>query len=287
MSTNSVVVLAVALLLLTAGCTGGGGSAASDADSGSGDGAAEGGSGGSGDEAGSDGAASAGEDAELELTDAEQALRDAGSFTAVWTYYGVDAQGSETEVTREFHADLETERSLTVVSSVQDGQPDSGSMEQFFADGVVYTRSGPAESPTYFSYEQESADVVATAIGLSQARAFGADEDLTFEGRETFDGVTVERYELSRADSQLIQAGSALGTGVAGPDSGDVRITDFQYAVLVDADGLSRFESYTVSGETADGQSVRIEWEYSLTDVGSTTVDDPDWLAEASAQSQG
>jgi hypothetical protein len=223
----------------------------------------------------------------MELTDAEAALREAGSFTAVWTYYGVDARGSQTEVTREFHADLETGRSLTVVSSVQDGQADGGSVEQFFADGVVYTRSGPAESPTYVSSEQESADVVATAIGLSQARAFGADEDLTFAGRETFDGERVQRYELSRADSQLVRTGSALGAGLSGPDAGDVRITDFQYAVLVDADGLSRFESYAVSGETADGESVRIEWEYSLTGVGSTTVDDPDWLAAARARSGG
>jgi hypothetical protein len=145
-------------------------------------------------------------------------------------------------------------------------------------------RSGPEESPTYFSFEQESADVVATAIALSQARAYGADENLAFEGSETFDGVAVERYELSEADSQLIQAGSAASAGAAG--SGNMEITDFQYVVLVDEDGLSRFESWSFSGRTADGQVVTGEWEYSLTKVGSTTVEDPDWLAEAEAQAQ-
>ena len=279
--------------MVTAGCSGGGGgdggddaNADSGADAGSSDGAA--GGSGSGDADGaageSGGSDSASADDELELTDTEAALRDAGSFTVVWTYSGVDQSGSETEVTREFYADLEAERSLTVVSSMRDGQSDAGSSQQFFADGVTYMRSGPEESPTYFSFEQESADVVATAIALSQARAYGADENLAFEGSETFDGVAVERYELSEADSQLIQAGSAASAGAAG--SGNMEITDFQYVVLVDEDGLSRFESWSFSGRTADGQVVTGEWEYSLTKVGSTTVEDPDWLAEAEAQAQ-
>ena len=189
------------VLLLTAGCLGGGGDSSEGAsDVGGGE--------------GSSGADDADSD-DLELSDPEQVLRDARSFTVVWTYSGVDQQGTETEVRREFYADLEAERSLTVTSSMRDGESDAGSMQQFFADGVTYTRTGPDASPSYVSYEQDSADVVATAIALSQARAYGADEDLSFAGQETFDGVSVERYELSRADSQLIQASSAAGTGGA------------------------------------------------------------------------
>jgi hypothetical protein len=278
MYTNRFLVFAMVIVLLSAGCLGGGG------DSAPVDGAADGQSGGSGN-AGSD--ASDGNDGgsdDLELTDPERVLRDAGSFTVVWTYSGVDERGTETEVRREFYADLDAERSLTVTSSVVDGESDAGSMQQFFADGVTYTRSGPDDSPMYFSYEQESADVVATAIALSQARAYGADDELSFEGRETFDGVSVERYELSRADAQLIQAGSAAGAA-AGAGAG-AEITDFRYAVLVDADGLSRFESWSFTGRTSDGETVSGEWEYSITKVGSTTVDDPDWLADAQASGQ-
>jgi hypothetical protein len=124
--------------------------------------------------------------------------------------------------------------------------------------------------------------VVGTIITLSQARAYGADEDLAFGGTETFDGVTVERYEPSRASPQLVQAGSAAGAGVG---SGNVGVTDFQYVVLVDADGLPRFESWSFTGETTDGQRSTGEWECSLTGVGSTTVADPDWLADAEAGS--
>jgi hypothetical protein len=278
MVTSQLLVVAVALLLLSAGCLGGGG--ASDAVDGAGSGAD-----------GDDGAASQSGDADdagasssddLELTDAEQALRDAGSFTATWTYRGVDERGVETEVRHEFYVDLDGERSLTVLSSTRDGQSDGGSMQQFFADGVTSVQSGPADAPTYFSYEQQTSDPLASALGFSQARVYGTDDDLSFAGSETFDGVSVERYELSEASSQLVQAGSAVD---AGTGSGNVEVTDFHYTVLVDEDGLSRYESWTFEGESADGETISGEWEYSLTKVGSTTVDDPEWLAEAQAAS--
>lgn len=283
MYSNRVLTVVVALLLLTAGCMGGGGDA-DVADAASGGGSGNGGSGGSdgGQSDADDGGAGDADAGDLELTDAEQALRDAGSFTVTWTYSGVDERGVETEVRREFYVDLDDERSLSLVSSMRDGQSDGGSMEQFFADGTTYVRSGPADSPTYFSYEQETSDPLATAISLSQARAYEATDDLSFEGTETYDGVSVERYELSEASSQLIQAGSAAG---AGAGSGNVEITDFHYTVLVDSDGLSRFESWSFEGRTDDGETITGQWEYSLTAVGSTTVDDPDWLAEAQAAS--
>jgi hypothetical protein len=262
MFTSRTVVVVVAVLMLSAGCLGGGGEVA--------------------DATGSGGSDDGGGDEALELTDAEQALRDAGSFTVVWTYRGVDASGTENEVTQEFYVNLDDGRSLSVVSSARDGQPDGGSMAQFFADGVTYVRSGPADSPTYFSYEQQTTDPLATAIGFSQARTYGATDDLSFAGSETFDGVPVERYELSEASSQLVQAGSAAGVATG---SGTAEVTDFHYTVLVDADGLSRSESWSFEGETEDGQRVSGEWEYSLTDVGSTVVDDPAWLAEAKAAS--
>ena len=218
MFTNRALVVVVALLLLSAGCLGGGGGASDAADGASG--GADGGDGAasqSGDADGDDGASSSDE---LELTDAEQTLRDAGSFTAAWTYRGVDERGVESEVRHEFYVDLDGERSLTALSSTRDGQSDGGSMQQFFAGGVTYVQSGPADSPTYFSYEQQTSDPLASALGFSQARVYGNDDDLSFAGSETFDGVSVERYELSEASSQLVQAGSAVDAGT-GSGNGD------------------------------------------------------------------
>jgi hypothetical protein len=263
MQLNRGVTLVLVVMMLTAGCLGGG-SPASEVAGGS--------------ENTADGGSSSVEDADgPDLTDPEAALRDAGSFTVTWRYAGVDATGARSEVSHEYHADLRGERSLTVTSSSRDGQPE-GVAEQFVADGTTYVRTGTAETPSYVSYPG-TADVVGTAIALSQARAYGANEDLTTRGTERFDGVAVTRYELSEADSQLIQAGSAATSGAPGT----AEITDFHYVVLVDEDGLSRYESWSFTGRTAEGQDISGEWEYTLTNVGSTSVDDPDWLADARA----
>ena len=260
MQWNRGLTLVLVVMMLTAGCLGGGaaGDASTDSES----------------TPGGDGTPAAdGPD----LTDPETALRDAGSFAVTWQYAGVDATGTRTEVTHEYYADLRGERSLTVTSSSRAGQPE-GTTEQFVAGGTTYVRAGPAETPSYASYPG-TADVVGTAIALSQARAYGANEDMANRGTERFDGVTVTRYELSEADSQLIQAGSAATSGAPGT----AEITDFHYVVLVDEDGLSRYESWSFTGRTAEGQAISGEWEYSLTGVGATTVDDPDWLTDAQA----
>nr|WP_231608293.1 hypothetical protein [Haloferax gibbonsii] len=265
---NRIPVLIVAVLVLLAGCTGGADVAPAaptddidDPDGG-------------GDSADSD---ASGTD-DFELSDPERLLRDAGSFSVSWSYTGVDANGVETEVTREFYADLEAERSYSRTTSATDGQPDAGGVEQYVADGVTYVWIGDGDEATYTSYEG-SMEVLATAIALSQARAYGADDDLTFAGTETFDGVSVERYELSSASEALILAGSAAAQG----EPGNLEVTNFEYAVLVDEDGLSRHESWAFSGRMDDGTEVRGSWEYSLTGVGSTTVDEPAWLDEARA----
>ncbi|ELZ93130.1 DUF7537 family lipoprotein [Haloferax sulfurifontis] len=269
MYSNRIPVLIVAVLVLLAGCAGGAdvAPAAQTDDTGE--------STGGGDSADT-GESTDGDD--FELSDPERLLRDAGSFTVSWSYTGVDADGVETAVTREFAADLETERSYTRTTSTTDGQPDEGAVEQFVTDGVTYVRVGDGDEATYTSYEG-STEVLATAIALSQARAYGADDDLTFAGTETFDGASVERYELSAANEALILAGSAAAQG----EPGSLEVTSFEYVVLVDEDGLSRHESWSFSGRMDDGSEVSGSWEYSLTGVGSTTVDEPAWLDEARA----
>jgi len=265
MQSNRAITLVLVVAMLTAGCLGGGGGAVSDAMA----------------DADADAAGDSGADPDAngpDLTDPETVLRDAGSFTVSWRYTGVDEQGVRTEVRHDYYADLRAERSLSVTSSSRDGQPDGGSSEQFVADGTTYIRTGSADAATYGSYPGAT-DVVGTAVGLSQARAYGTNDDMANRGTETFDGVTVTRYELTEASSQLIQAGSAATSGSAGV----AEITDFHYVVLVDADGVSRYESWSFTGRTQDGEQVSGEWEYALTRVGSTTVDDPEWLAEARA----
>ena len=264
MYSDRIRLLIVVSLVVLAGCAGGGDVAPG----------AEGGDAGST----GDGGADDGDGAEFDLGDPERLLRDAGSFTVTWSSAGVDASGAETEFTREFYADLESERSYSRTASATDGRADGGGFEQYVADGVTYTRFGSGDDAMVTSQEG-STEVLGTAIALSQARAYGADDGLTFAGTETFDGVTVDRYELSAADQALIRAGSVAAQG----EPGTLEITSFEYVVLVDEDGLSRHESWAFSGRTDDQNEVSGSWEFSLTGVGSTTVEEPDWLDEAGA----
>ncbi len=105
---------------------------------------------------------------------------------------------------------------------------------------MTYTRSGPGDATVYSAYEG-STDVIATAIALSQARAYGTNDGMAFAGAETFGGVSVDRHELSAANEATVLAGSAA----AAESADEMEVTSFEYVVLVDEDGLSRHESWS------------------------------------------
>ena len=285
---SRVVVLTVALLMLSAGCLGGGGSAdggAGDADDAGGD---SGDSAGSSGDAGSGGVSAPEADgndpaavAELERTSAEAALRDAGSFTSTWTYSGTDADGNGGEVSYTYYADLDGNRAHVLFSTSAGDQETTTGWERFSTGEMTYARYGSSEG-SFYQAQEDDLDVVGDAVSHAGIYSHGDVDDLSYEGTEQYDGVTVERYELSEAQSMFWAVGDAASTG----SNSDVDITEFEYVVLIDDDGLSRYESWSYTGTTSDGQTVEGMWEYSLTDVGSTSFDDPEWLAEAEAQAQ-
>lgn len=264
MTAYRIPTVAAALLVLTiaAGCLGGADSPAVPTEM-----SATGGGGGDG----------TGDADGLSLTDPEAALRDAGSFTATWQYVGTDANDRRSEVEFSYQADLDEGR--TLISSTTRGATQVAGWEMHSTDEVTYARFNSGGNVFYQVVEQER-DVVSEAVSYGLVYGSGADASLNYGGTETFDGVTVERYEITEADSGLWAAGAAA----ADQSAGGVAVTDFRYVVLVDGDGLARYESWSYTGETDDGQTLTAEWEYTLTGVGSTAVEDPDWLAEAKAQ---
>lgn len=279
MSSRFLHVFAVALLLVLAGCTGGGGgdggaAPATDtepaADAG---GDVDGGS--EGTDASGDGGAA---DDSLSLTDPEVALESAGSFTSTWRYSGVDDDGVEAAITYTYRADLKAERAYVSTTTEQGDETAASGFEQFTTDGVTYSRFGSDENVFYQAQPQESLDVLSES--LARTAIYGTDvESLAKQGTETYDGVRVTRYELTRTDAALW-----AGAATAGTDPGDLAEFDVDYVVLVDGDGLVRYESWAFTGTTNDGETVNGKWEYSLTAVGSTSVADPDWLDDAKAQ---
>ena len=275
MVASKLPIVAVALLLVLAGCTGGGGG-------GGGDGGAvtdtatpaDPGDAGAAD-AGSDTGATTGS---LELADPETALQSAGSFTSTWQFSGVDEEGVESVLTYTYRADLDAQRAHVTWGVEETGEASSGTFETFTADGTAYTRIGSDDSVFYQAQPQEEFDVLSQS--LAQTAIYGTDvEGLEKVGTETFDGVRVTRYELTRTDAELW-----AGLGTTGTDPDDLAEIEVDYVVLVDGDGLSRYESWAFAGTTNDGERIEGKWAYELTAVGSTSVPDPDWLDDAKEQ---
>ncbi|MEF8785199.1 MAG: hypothetical protein V5A45_04640 [Haloarculaceae archaeon] len=201
------------------------------------------------------------------------ALLDAGGYTSVWEM-NVTSEADGVSATTYTHAvDYENERSsfgmlLTSRNEV------STAYENFYADGTSYTRYGEGEEATYqvadgmFAPENTLFSVESFVTSGSDLAAFSA------AGTETYDGVTVTRYERTDQPAWI----AAQGT------DGEFSWTAFNYVVLVDADGLIRYESWGGEGVDEAGAETTMTFSYSLTDVGSTVVEEPGWLTTAIEQ---
>ena len=228
------------------------------------------------DAAETDTAVDPGGDEELSITDTEQRLRAAGSFTTDWSYTVTDVDGTTTMVTDTHRVDLTTNRSYERFTT--SGASGDSEVETYIADGTSYSRVSTAQGEMY-QLSENPPNVFESATGRSAAIHSDLEDDAQFTGTETYDGVTVSRYEFADADAWS-EYNSDLSTA-AFSSTGNVTITDFEIAVLVDEDGVARFTTFTVSGETDDGTEISAEWRYSVTDLGSTTVEEPGWLDEA------
>ena len=203
------------------------------------------------------------------------ALEAAGGYTGVWQMES-SRDGELVGRTTYTHAvDYENERSSFTMVMASEGEV-SNDYESFHADGVSYTRYGAGEEATY----QTNDAAFAPGNTLFSVQSYVTDADDLSEfaavGTESYDGVTVTRYERTDRPTWV----SAQGSG------GEFTWTEFTYTVLVDENGLVRSESWGGEGVDADGVSQTIAFSYSLTDVGSTVVEEPDWITAAQAQTE-
>lgn len=103
--------------------------------------------------------------------------------------------------------------------------------------------------------------------------------DATFqrEGVETFQAVPVMRYETTDD--------AALPDWWAGGENASSRYEEFSATILIDEDGVIRHYQYEIIFPVFDYRPRRIAVAYTLSDVGSTDVEKPDWMANATAGS--
>lgn len=212
----------------------------------------------------------------LAATDPEARLAAVGSYTSVWTFTTNNvAEHSATSLVFEHRIDHDARRAYTSTriegAAVQ-------VMENFYADGMQYSRVSVngGEQVTHMASET-------TWDARSRNDAYGFMYDYSefdryeFDGTTTYDGVPVRRYVFEASQSWL-DAGQLAGD--------DVDVDTASFEILVDADGIPRFQRYHVTGVDRSGTEVFYDFEFTITDVGSTTVADPGWLGQARQQAR-
>lgn len=215
-----------------------------------------------------------GTDGEVMIVDNRTAtVLDAGGYTSVWEME-FTSERDGVSITRYTHAvDYVNERySFGMLMTNRDEV--TNDYESFYADGTSYVRYGDGEEATYQTAPGEFTPEN-TLFSVESSITSGSDlSEFSVVGTETYDGVTVTRYERSDQPAWI----AAQGT------DDEFTWTAFDYAVLVDEDGLVRYDSWTGEGVDGEGVEQTMTFSYSLTDVGSTVVEDPDWLTAADEQ---
>ncbi|MFC5970798.1 hypothetical protein ACFPYI_05575 [Halomarina salina] len=227
------------------------------------------------------------------------ALESAGSFTATerMTLRTDDTGASFAEATFETvsRVDVAGDRGFAETTSEVAGASDefgsvSSASERYTDGATTYQR----EVVSMGDFSQTQYDVSVTGAGTIQPVSLeslvgspddGANESseefgqvqFTRVGTETYDGVQVTRYEASGpAVTDIVNAGL--------DDGSDASFSSAAAAVLVDGEGVIRSQSFSFTFEQ-DGVTYDAELERVVGDLGSTTVAEPDWLAEATARS--
>lgn len=212
-------------------------------------------------------------------------LREAGSFTV--TLNGTSTVGNDTSTQQTVvRADLEANR--TYQSSQVDqrlaGQSSGVASELYVEDGTGYARfvlgTGNQSQAQYQTVDLSQLPAGSSApseqfLTLDQYFAITEGANWTQEGTESFRGTTVTRYTIEDDYN-----GSAL-TGGSGAN-----VTDFGATLLVTADGTVRSFGFDATVEQ-QGRTVNVSNTLVVTDVGSTTVEEPEWLDEARNASDG
>jgi len=205
--------------------------------------------------------------------DHKAALEAAGSYTATWELRSGEAGEAARSQTRHTAlVDYHNERYL-ISQGVGSASESQGGSILFYADGRSYRQVGPPENPSY-GVQPAAFNPSIQATLRPMVPSSGDLSAFEYTGTTSYDGVTVKRYVLTERTPWLL-AQSQLDE--------EFRIGEFDYELMVDGDGLVRYERWHVMGTQA-GVERTVTFEYTLTDVGSTTVADPDWLAAAMAQ---
>lgn len=117
-----------------------------------------------------------------------------------------------------------------------------------------------------------------SVLDRSLVQSLGSDVDWTFAGTDTVDGDAVSRYEATGPNVTGFAPDEAVAANVTEGESVDA----VSAAVLVDERGVVRSLRYSLTTER-DGRPITVTLSLSVSEIGETTVEEPDWLSKAAA----
>ncbi|MBX0304515.1 DUF7537 family lipoprotein [Haloarcula salinisoli] len=217
-----------------------------------------------------------------ELNNATRAaIEDAGSYTYQTTFRTASQSRrgqSRSRTNTTTQVDLEAEEGLRVSNYSSTGQQSSQTFSStVYTDGnTSYQQRITSEGTNYSTQEGASTGFG----GITPVNTSNFSQNLTFvtdglvwetNGTTTLDGDTVTEYTLAGVEDEdaFIQRLRLRGT-----------LTDISGTLYVDDDDVVRQTSLAYTVESQSG-SLSAQSRLTLSDIGSTTVEEPEWTSEA------
>jgi|GEM_PF-3241618 hypothetical protein len=207
------------------------------------------------------------------------AVEDAGSYTYQSAVFTVSQSQRGRSITRQnttAQVDLEAEQGLRVsnltIASQRSSQEFSATV---YTDGNTSYRQRITSQGTNYSTQEGTSNSTGAIIPVNTS---GFAPNLTFvtdglvweaNGTTTVDGDTVTEYTLAGLEDQnsFTESPRATLTGISG-------------TLYVDDDDVVRQFSLTYEAESRAGTSTS-QQQFRLSELGSTTVEEPDWTSGA------
>ncbi|WP_435335872.1 DUF7537 family lipoprotein [Haloarchaeobius sp. TZWWS8] len=143
-------------------------------------------------------------------------------------------------------------------------------------DGTATQRSVIGDTVDIQQVSADDVDVSTYLTAMNATAALDADAaNFTYEGPTTVDGETLYVYSVS--DLEQLYLPTEQADTEAFDDSS---VTRFELRLLVDESGTVREMQYDLE-VTEDDSVMTLQFELSYSDIGTTEVEEPDWLDAA------
>ncbi|MCT9096275.1 hypothetical protein [Haloarchaeobius sp. HME9146] len=213
-------------------------------------------------------------------------LQNAENFTLD---YAIDMTQVTSTETQTFTFDWTVQANLATGAQAIDGTlagdgfttGDDNSTMQFdlyvSPDGTATQRSTFGDTVQYQQADAAQYDVSTYLTAMNATSALDPEAaNFTYDGPTTVDGETLYVYTVSDLDQLYLPTDQADDSAFD-----DSSVSKFDLRLVVDDAGTLREMQYDLE-VTEDGSKLNLHFELSYSELGTTTVEEPDWLDEAS-----